>query len=133
MVPGQSVSWGHLSSVLAPVLPSLVLQDDEEWDDYRENKKDFTGLKIDNLTVEEPKEEEEEETEVNEDGETVVKKREGKDGPWSKLAEGGGHQAQAEVVEREEPRQEEKREAEALLASSGVQVARGHVNCNFAR
>jgi len=102
-------------------LKSEDKSDDEEWDDYRENKKDFTGLKIDNLTVEEPKEEEEEETEVNEDGETVVKKREGKDGPWSKLAEGGGHQAQVEVVEREEPRQEEKREAEALLASSGVQ------------
>ena len=90
------MSWAHLSSLSWPPL-SLSSpcpgQDDEEWDDYRENKKDFTGLKIDNLTAEQPKEEEEEETEVNEDGETVVKKREGKDGPWSKLAgEGGGHQ-----------------------------------------
>ena len=45
---------------------SPLLQDDDEWDDYRENKKDYTGLKIENLTVQETKteEEEEEETEV---------------------------------------------------------------------
>ena len=48
------------------LLPSSpLLQDDDEWDDYRENKKDYTGLKIENLTVQETKtEEEEEETEV---------------------------------------------------------------------
>ena len=39
-------------------------KDDDEWDDYRENKKDYTGLKIENLSAEQPKEEEEEETEV---------------------------------------------------------------------
>ena len=39
-------------------------KDDDEWDDYRENKKDYTGLKIENLSQEQPKEEEEEETEV---------------------------------------------------------------------
>merc|ERR1719188_1069909 len=53
----------------------LNQQDDDEWDDYRENKKDYTGLKIENLTAEQPKEEEEEETEVNEDGEVVLKAR----------------------------------------------------------
>lgn len=59
-----------------------VPQDDEEWDDYRENKKDFTGLKIDNLVIEEPvSKPEEEETEVNEHGE-IVKKEES--GPWNK-------------------------------------------------
>ena len=42
-------------------------KDDDEWDDYRENKKDYTGLKIENLTQEQPKEEEEEETEVVEE------------------------------------------------------------------
>merc|ERR550519_420022 len=52
----------------------LNQQDDDEWDDYRENKKDYTGLKIENLTQELPKEEEEEETEVNEDGEVVVRR-----------------------------------------------------------
>merc|ERR1712107_70936 len=57
-------------------------QDDEEWDDYRENKKDFTGLKIDTLVIEEPAAKPEtEETEVNERGE-VVKKEES--GPWNK-------------------------------------------------
>ena len=43
-----------------------LCQDDEEWDDYRENKKDFTGLKIDKLVIEEPvNNQEEEETEVS--------------------------------------------------------------------
>ena len=42
-----------------------LFQDDEEWDDYRENKKDFTGLKIDTLVIEEPAAKPEtEETEV---------------------------------------------------------------------
>jgi len=57
-------------------------QDDEEWDDYRENKKDFTGLKIDALVIEEPvSKQETDETEVNEHGE-LVKKEES--GPWNK-------------------------------------------------
>ena len=44
------------------------IQDDEEWDDYRENKKDFTGLKIENLVIEEPSDKpEEEDTEVGDE------------------------------------------------------------------
>jgi len=50
-------------------------QDDDEWDDYRENKKDYTGLKIENLVIEEPVKVEEEETEINEDGEVVKVKK----------------------------------------------------------
>ena len=46
------------------VLKSSIPQDDDEWDDYRENKKDYTGLKIENLVIEEPVKVEEEETEV---------------------------------------------------------------------
>lgn len=39
----------------------------QEWDDYRENKKDYSGLKIENLKIEEQiSEDEEEETEINE-------------------------------------------------------------------
>merc|ERR1719471_2285445 len=50
-------------------------QDDDEWDDYRENKKDYTGLKIENLVIEDPTaKQEEEKTEVNEHGELVKKK-----------------------------------------------------------
>ena len=46
-------------------LHGRFVQDDEEWDDYRENKKDYTGLKIENLVVEEPAvKPEEEDTEV---------------------------------------------------------------------
>jgi len=63
----------------------LNQQDDDEWDDYRENKKDYTGLKIENLTVEEPAKEEEEETEII-DGE-VVKVKRSEDGPWNKLGD----------------------------------------------
>ena len=48
-------------------LTRFLPKDDDEWDDYRENKKDYTGLKIENLTQEQPKEEEEEETEVVEE------------------------------------------------------------------
>ena len=41
-------------------------QDDDEWDDYRENKKDYTGLKIETLVIEDSeKPAVEEETEVN--------------------------------------------------------------------
>merc|ERR1719334_434590 len=51
-------------------------------DDDRENKKDFTGLKIETLVIEDPEAKpEEDETEVNENGE-VVKKEES--GPWNK-------------------------------------------------
>merc|ERR1719220_1545422 len=57
--------------------------DDDEWDDYRENKKDYTGLKIETLVIEDPeKPVVEEETEVNENGEVVKKKDEA--GPWNK-------------------------------------------------
>ena len=42
-----------------------MFQDDDEWDDYRENKKDYTGLKIETLVIEDPeKPVVEEETEV---------------------------------------------------------------------
>jgi len=77
-------------------------QDDDEWDDYRENKKDYTGLKIENLVVEEPVKQEEEETEINEDGE-VVKVKKGEDGPWNKK-EGERQNSQDETPEPE-PRQ----------------------------
>jgi len=59
-------------------------QEDEEWEEYRENKKDFSGLKIENLNVQEAQPEaEEEETEINEDGE-VVKVKKDDSGPWNK-------------------------------------------------
>ena len=114
--------------LVPPPPPALVLtflspQDDDEWDDYRENKKDYTGLKIENLVVEEPVKQEEEETEVktcltiftnngdnalrlavqiNEDGE-VVKVKKGEDGPWNKK-EGERQNSQDETPEPE-PRQ----------------------------
>jgi len=91
--------------------------DDDEWDDYRENKKDYTGLKIENLTVELPKEEEEDETEVNEDGE-VVKKRPDASGPWNKQGESGtSHQ---NSLEEREPEPKQERESVELLAQSNV-------------
>lgn len=60
------------------------VEGEDEWDDYHENKKDYTGLKIENLKVEEEVEEEEEdEEEMNEDGEMVSVKK-GESGPWNK-------------------------------------------------
>jgi len=78
-------------------------QDDEEWLDYRENNKDYTNLKIENLTIEEPVKEEEEETEINEDGE-VVKKAKDESGPWNKDKVAGGAQV---VVVEEAPQEQE--------------------------
>jgi hypothetical protein len=95
----------------SPAADTRLLQDDDEWDDYRENKKDFTGLKIEKLTVKEPEKEEEEETEVNEDGETVAKRKEGKDGPWNRADSHGERQGSVEEIT---PVQEEKREAAVL-------------------
>jgi len=78
----------------------LDQQDEDEWDDYRENKKDFTGLKIENLTVKEPVKDEEEETEINEDGE-VVKVKKDESGPWSKLGDGEGREDEVRQSESE--------------------------------
>jgi len=75
--------------------------DDDEWDDYRENKKDYTGLKIENLVIEEPVKVEEEETEINEDGE-VVKVKKDESGPWNKKdGENRGSMEQQETPEPE--------------------------------
>jgi len=75
----------------------VAQQDDEEWDDYRENKKDFTGLKIEKLVIEEPSAKpEEEDTEVNENGE-VVKKEES--GPWNKKDGERSEERESPVVE----------------------------------
>ena len=96
---------------------SSIPQDDDEWDDYRENKKDYTGLKIENLVIEEPVKVEEEETEVklnlgycdnlqnwyqiNEDGE-VVKVKKDESGPWNKKdGENRGSMEQQETPEPE--------------------------------
>jgi len=77
--------------------------EDEEWDDYRENKKDYTGLKIESLTVaDQPPDEEEEETEINEDGE-VVKVKKDESGPWNKLAGSGATEAQQDLIQEPEP------------------------------
>jgi len=75
-------------------------QDDDEWDDYRENKKDYTGLKIENLVIEEPVKVEEEETEINEDGE-VVKVKKDESGPWNK--KDGENRGSMEHQETPEP------------------------------
>jgi len=75
-------------------------QDDDEWDDYRENKKDYTGLKIENLVIEEPVKVEEEETEINEDGE-IVKVKKDESGPWNKKDDGKGSVDQQDPPEPE--------------------------------
>jgi len=78
-------------------------QEDEEWDDYRENKKDYSGLKIESLTVaDQAPEEDEEETEINEDGE-VVKVKKDESGPWNKLTGSGASEVQQDLIQEPEP------------------------------
>merc|ERR1712107_209862 len=77
--------------------------EDEEWDDYRENKKDYSGLKIESLTIEDhAPEEEEDETEINEDGEVVVKAK-NESGPWNKMAGSGNNESQQILIQEPEP------------------------------
>jgi len=67
----------------------FVFQKDEEWKEYEEFKKDYSGLKIETLKIDADNSPigDDEETELNEDGEKVrVKKSDG--GPWNKA---GGH------------------------------------------
>lgn len=65
----------------------LAVQEDDEWKEFEEEKKDYTGLKIGNLQIEgegisgEGEEEEEQEMEENEAGE-MVPKRKVQSGPW---------------------------------------------------
>lgn len=72
---------------------SFISQNTDEWKDFQEEeKKDYSGLKIQNLQINDDdgekqnskQNESEEETEVNEQGETVVKK---KCGPWRVIQE----------------------------------------------
>jgi hypothetical protein len=65
----------------------LIVQEDDEWKEFEEEKKDYTGLKIGNLQIEgegmagEGEEEEDQEMEENEAGE-MVPKRKVQSGPW---------------------------------------------------
>lgn len=87
-------------------------QDDEEWDDYRENKKDFSGLKIETLSIQEAQqEEEEEETEINEDGE-VVKVKKDESGPWK-------------VAKDQEQGQDQYQDSEPVSQPSSVNTGGG--------
>lgn len=68
-------------------LLNIIIKDDDEWKEFKEEKKDYTGLKIGNLTVEEsPDIESDDEPaprENNSDGETGegnIKRS----GPWNK-------------------------------------------------
>jgi len=64
---------------------------EEEWKEHEEEKKDFSNLKIQTLTVEsDPEEDEEEEHEINEEtGEKVRIKKGDSAGPWNKVASTG--------------------------------------------
>jgi len=77
--------------------------EDEEWDDYIENKKDFSGLKIETLTIEDQAPvEEEEETEINEDGEVVVKNK-SESGPWNKIGGSTNTEPAQDLIKEPEP------------------------------
>lgn len=81
----------------------LLMQEDDEWKEFEEEKKDYTGLKIGNLQIEgegasgEGEEEEEQEMEENEAGE-LVPKRKVQAGPWKMV-----NHPQPTVTEASEP------------------------------
>jgi hypothetical protein len=91
----------------------MTIQEDDEWKEFEEEKKDYTGLKIGNLQIEgeglpgEGEEEEEQEMEENEAGE-MVPKRKVQSGPWKMVS-----QPQSTAAETSEPQ--------------------GNVNCTFQR
>jgi len=84
-------------------------QEDDEWREFEEEKKDYTGLKIGNLQIEgednigDGEEEEEQEMEENEAGE-MVPKRKVQSGPWKVV-----NQPQPAAAEVSEPQVVEKR------------------------
>lgn len=93
---------------------------EDDWDDYHENKKDYTGLKIENLKVEEEVEEEEEEEEqMNEDGEMVSVKK-GESGPWNKKS--GSKNNSTDI-----PDEKEKEPTPATIQLPGVNKQGGYV------
>ena len=81
----------------------LLIQEDDEWREFEEEKKDYTGLKIGNLQIEgednigDGEEEEEPEMEENEAGE-MVPKRKVQSGPWKVVTK-----AQPVAIEVPEP------------------------------
>lgn len=63
------------------------MQNDDEWLDYANQKKDYSGLKIETLKIEDS-DRDDQEHEFNEDGEKVRIKRKDENGPWNKQAQG---------------------------------------------
>ncbi|XP_069692461.1 protein CDV3 homolog [Periplaneta americana] len=97
------------------------VQEDDEWKDFEEEKKDYTGLKIGNLQINEGEgdpgegeEEEEQEMEENEAGE-MVPRRKVQAGPWKMVS-----QPQPVAIEAPEPQVVEKRPEGTSGSSSYV-------------
>jgi hypothetical protein len=82
----------------------LLIQEDDEWKEFEEEKKDYTGLKIGNLQIEGEgvsgvgEEEEEQEMEENEAGE-LVPKRKVQSGPWKMVKQPQPTAAEASDVQ----------------------------------
>lgn len=104
--------------------PSLGNQEEDEWKDFEEEKKDYTGLKIQNLTlieseggdegIDDGEDGENGEMEENEAGE-LVPKRKVQAGPWKVVSQ---PQVQEEVVEKVV----EKKQEEPSTKGSGSYV-----------
>merc|ERR1712018_490470 len=85
--------------------PGINEADGDEWKEYEENKLDYSNLKIDALKLEDEGEQDEEGTELNEDGEKTKKSKEG--GPWSKLVASDSVDDSKEDEEEDEPTRED--------------------------
>ena len=93
-----------------------LTEPDEEWHVYDDEKKDYSGLKIEALKVESEEElDEDEEHEINEEGEKVRVKKQGDGGPWNKMT---GSDGVNNSVIHEMSEQERKEQAKAELEAS---------------
>lgn len=92
------------------------IPEDEEWKDFEEEKKDYTGLKIQNLTIQDLDNddnndgENEGDMEENEQGEMVPKKK----GPWKVI----DHSSDNVALPQQAPKQEEKSKEDASSSNS---------------
>lgn len=96
---------------------------EEEWRVYDDEKKDYSGLKIEALKIESEEEfEEDEEHEINEEGEKVrVKKQDG--GPWNRMTE--ANNATPHDYTEQERKEMAKAELEASIGAPKGSVVGG--------
>eukprot|EP00095_Tigriopus_kingsejongensis_P011440 maker-scaffold222_size251774-snap-gene-1.19 protein:Tk11440 transcript:maker-scaffold222_size251774-snap-gene-1.19-mRNA-1 annotation:"cdv3 homolog a" len=102
LATSEATKLAFQTSDIQPGSARQSSQNDEEWKDYQKEK-DYSGLKIENLRIEEKESTEDDDHEVNEDGEKVPK---GKGHVWRKGQKNNhNHAADDDTSEDEAPTQ----------------------------